>query len=659
MKALMFNTNIVKIGVSLFFATLFIIGASLYKDYGMAWDDYAMRDIGGVNIQHIAPQFLPKDLVGLDALHQFQNKDYGPAFEILLVFLESVLNLKHSKDIYEFRHLAVFTVFIMGVLAIFVSAKNIYGDYRWGLLAALMLVLSPRIFAEAFYNTKDIVFMSVIAMAIYGLTALLLKPSFRATIIHGFLTALAVDIRIMGIAIFALTLGALSIFYVQRQYSLKKILAVLSTYIAATIFFVVLMWPFLWSDPWGNFLYAFQNMAKFVRWNGYVLYLGDYIRAESLPWHYVPVWIVTTTPLIYTGLMLTGYVAILRKSISGWSITFSSHQHLIEIIAVLFFTIPIAAVITLGSVLYDGWRQLYFIYPAFILIAVKGAYEIQLVLRKNKLKNYIFTGILIICLSFNGYWMFMAHPLQNVYFNILVGKDWKSKFDLDYWGLGNKQALQYLLKNDSSPLITVKSSSFTPLDNTLKVLDEQEQKRIRVVDDDAIANYILDNYRQISPEAPVNFNQSDYELFYDKKIGEESIISVWKRKHIANQPYSIDVLKNLSISFLGIEKRESHDYAVLEITNLGDKVILASSSIGTPIRISWRYYDNAGQPTSQWDARRKDLPSDLGAFEKVKISIPLDSAKAIKGDVLQVSWVQDGVFWGYEKGVKPLSITFK
>ena len=231
------NINIVKMGVSLFFITLYVLGASLYKDYGMAWDDFAMRDIGGVNLQYIAPQFLPKDLAGLDALHQFQNKDYGPAFEILLVSLESVFNLKHSKDIYEFRHLAVFTVFVIGVLAIFVTAKNIYGDYRWGLLAALMLVLSPRIFAEAFYNTKDIVFMSVVAMAIYGLTALLIKLDFRAAIIHGFLTALAIDIRIMGIAIFALTLGALCTFYAQRKYSLKKILAVASIYIMVTIFF--------------------------------------------------------------------------------------------------------------------------------------------------------------------------------------------------------------------------------------------------------------------------------------------------------------------------------------------------------------------------------------------------------------------------------------
>ena len=419
------------------------------------------------------------------------------------------------------------------------------------------------------------------------------------------------------------------------------------------------MWPFLWSDPWGNFLYAFQNMAKFVRWNGYVLYCGDYIRAESLPWHYVPVWIVTTTPLIYTGLMLIGHVAIVKNSIGGWSIVSSSHQYLIEIITVLLFIIPIASVIALGSVLYDGWRQLYFIYPAFILIAVKGAHEIWLALAKNKRNKHIFIGIFIICLLFNGYWMLMAHPLQNVYFNILVGNNWKSKFDLDYWGLGNKQALQYLLKMDGSPLITIKSNSFTPLDNTLKVLDEQEQKRIRVVDDDAIANYILDNYRQISPEAPMIFNQSDYELFYDKKIGEESIINIYKRKRIANQPYSIDVLKNLSISFMGNEKRENRDYAVLEIANLGNTEILASSSIGTPVRISWRYLDNMGQPTSQWDERRKDLPADLQARERVRAAIPLDGAKAIKGNILEISWVQEGVFWGHEKGVKPLSVKFK
>jgi hypothetical protein len=45
---------------------------------------------------------------------------------------------------------------------------------------------------------------------------------------------------------------------------------------------------------------------------------------------------------------------------------------MIDLIILGLFIIPIVTVITLDSELYDGWRQLYFIYTAIILIAVRG-----------------------------------------------------------------------------------------------------------------------------------------------------------------------------------------------------------------------------------------------------------------------------------------------
>ena len=49
--------------------------------------------------------------------------------------------------------------------------------------------------------------------------------------------------------------------------------------------------------------------------------------------------------------------------------------------------------------------------------------------------------------------MIKDHPHQNVYFNFLAGKNIQTKFELDYWGLSNKQALEYILKNDSKNII--------------------------------------------------------------------------------------------------------------------------------------------------------------------------------------------------------------
>ena len=48
-----------------------------------------------------------------------------------------------------------------------------------------------------------------------------------------------------------------------------------------------------------------------------------------------------------------------------------------------------------------------------------------------------------------------------------------------------------------------------------------------------------------------------------------------------------------------------------------------------------------------------------GISQNADDCLPGDLFVAIKGNKLEVSWVQEGLFWGHDKGVKPLSITFK
>ena len=55
----------------------------------------------------------------------------------------------------------------------------------------------------------------------------------------------------------------------------------------------------------------------------------------------------------------------------------------------------------------------------------------------------IFTFLIIFK---NFYWMYSNHPFQNVYFNILAGKKFNERFEMDYWGISNKNALEYIAK---------------------------------------------------------------------------------------------------------------------------------------------------------------------------------------------------------------------
>lgn len=522
-----------KIWFFLFFVTYLTLGLCIYQDYGVSWDEPISRMNGLVNYKYLTEYFFPslvaESMHSIPNLHDWMDRDYGVAFELPVTAIERLLNLKESRDIFKFRHMATFLFSSLGVIAIYATCKKIYGDYRIGLLAALMLVLSPRIFAESFYNSKDIVFMTAIAIAIYTMTNFLSKPSLPWAVIHGFCTALAIDIRIMGIMILLCTIGALVIQLRKRVIPTQQLRISAETYILATCVFIIAMFPFLWINPWVHFLVVLKNMAQF-RWDSNVLYLGKMIPASNLPWHYVPVWILITTPPLYIILMIVGMAATLKQLIKNKFTLWSDNLEMHDLIHLSILIGPIAAVIILGSVLYDGWRQLYFVYPAFILLAIKGVITLSALFKHKKLIHYSAVGIMIASFTYSAYWMWAAHPMQNVYFNFLAGKDWKNKFDLDYWGLGNRDALQYIADHDPSTLITISADSATPLDRALMMMPEKDASRIVLSDKTSKPLYLLTNYRQVIDRNDSKYS-NEYDLFYRKVVCGETILSVFKRKN--------------------------------------------------------------------------------------------------------------------------------
>jgi hypothetical protein len=202
---------------------------------------------------------------------------------------------------------------------------------------------------------------------------------------------------------------------------------------------------------------------------------------------------------------------------------------MIDLIILGLFIIPIVTVITLDSVLYDGWRQLYFIYPALILIAVRGLKYVYACLSDYKIQRVMFTFLISLGLAYNTYWIWSAHPLQNVYFNSFVGGDWRNKFELDYWGLGNRDALQYILDHDHSQIINIAADSGTPLDRALMILKPEDRIRFNLSRDNAAPLYVLTNYRWVRNRDDSKYS-TGYNLFYQKIVSGEIILSVYKRK---------------------------------------------------------------------------------------------------------------------------------
>ena len=102
--------------------------------------------------------------------------------------------------------------------------------------------------------------------------------------------------------------------------------------------------------------------------------------------------------------------------------------------------------IALHSVLYDDWRQLYFIYPSFVMLALYCIYKIY----QTSLR-WVIIGACALQIALLGFFMVKYHPFEEVYFNELVSHDkeyLRKNYELDYWGPVFKQALDYLLTKD-------------------------------------------------------------------------------------------------------------------------------------------------------------------------------------------------------------------
>jgi Dolichyl-phosphate-mannose-protein mannosyltransferase len=515
-------TNVIQfskkhLAACLILATSLVLGFIVFGDYGIAWDEPNQRVIGQRSWDYV--------FSGDNTLNDFKNRDYGVAVELPLIFLEKTLGMNDTRDIYRMRHLTIHLFFLLSAFAFYFLIWFLYRNKPLAICGYLMFLLSPRIYAQSFFNSKDIPFMCMFIFCFLVFAIAFRDKKIRYFALLGILSGLLINIRIMGIVILVVVTALVLTDIIMGRYR-KKMLLNYIVYLVLTVTVVVLSWPWLWQDPAGHFRIAFSNMSKF-RWNNNILMNGDFVKASAVGWKYLPQWFGLTTPVIYLLLGIAGFVFLVfrffRKSFDFIRQTIN-RNHLIYLVC---FAGPVIAVIVLHSVLYDGWRQLYFIYPAFLLLAVYGL--------SSLVKARVFSGdlpkvavsiLLIVSFASIGFTMIKSHPFEDVFFNILLSKKdqyLRKTFELDYWGTSYKQALEYIVARDHSPELKIKVANL-PGEFNSYILKPEDRKRIRYVESDDQADYFITNYR---------WHFRDYSYPKEKKIfsitiQNSEICSAWK-----------------------------------------------------------------------------------------------------------------------------------
>ncbi|HRO43837.1 MAG TPA: hypothetical protein PL009_13455 [Flavipsychrobacter sp.] len=257
---------------------------------------------------------------------------------------------------------------------------------------------------------------------------------------------------------------------------------------------------------------------SYFRWPYTVLFRGATTPAGELsPW-YLPIWIGISTLVVWLVVFVfgigAGLVAWLRKPLEFFYNT--PHRH---IVLYLYLAIaPLTMVIALGSIVYDDWRHLYFIYPALVMLGLYGVTKL-----KNKGLSRIVLVLIFMQSGVAAYQLIKLHPFQIVYFNSLVSHDEEAlrhNYEMDYWGTGYKQALEYLIANAPEQEIKIVRGK-PPLIFNVDILQVQDRPRIKFVEE-AEATYFVTNFRTHPEDYPYP------NVVYEIKRQNSTILRIYK-----------------------------------------------------------------------------------------------------------------------------------
>ena len=293
----------------LLFSLYFAVGLFIVRDYGISIDEIYEHEISLSNYVYVmgkgmsASQSENVKNAANDAhnLITYHDRFYGTALQNVTVFIEHLFRFElPSRDVFLLRHFFTFlNYFIAGIFFYLILCRR-FGNTFIPLLGALFYILYPRFFGESFYNIKDIMFFSWYVISTYFVLRWPESKGNSFLFSAAISLAIATNTRILGVSV--LLLACVFAFAIgTRRKALMLAVLTFVCYIVIT--------PFTWENPLKNTIDIFLHFLHFQPWDGTHFYMGEMITRE-VPWHYIPVWMGLTVPLLYIIMFFIGVAAI-------------------------------------------------------------------------------------------------------------------------------------------------------------------------------------------------------------------------------------------------------------------------------------------------------------------------------------------------------------
>ena len=519
------SDKILKLCTVIVFIIFGITGLLIYDDYGVTLDEPYERRTGLVNLKFILQDLmhkpLPEELIAIPELGSYEDQDYGFILQFPTILFEYFTNFKHDiSSIYQLRHLWTFLNFYISVIFFNLLLYQRFRNHLISLLGTLFLIISPRIFADGFYNTKDLLFLSWFTISLFFLYRFIHQPTKRNSLVLAIAIALAANTRIIGYILLIVACVYLLCIFFRKEMDWKEFFTNGLILIGVNILLWFLFFPASWGKPIDflmQSLHHFSNNSS----GSQELYLGKFEPSMHLPWHYLPVWIFISTPFFYTALFFIGFVYLIKPfHIRDLDQVF---DFFILGILIISFLLPIC----LHSTLYNGWRHFYFLYILFLYFVI---FALSILLEnKTKAIRSATLGLSVGSLIFNGVWMIRNHPYEMVYFNALIREKAPYNFEKDYWRASSSECLRFIASQSADLRIEVGDYD-AELYSAKFALKKSDRDRIVEEPfgyDASHMKYLVLNYTKvIGNEKEIPF----YEPVYKIQVDGMNIAAVFERK---------------------------------------------------------------------------------------------------------------------------------
>jgi hypothetical protein len=429
--------------------------------YGLTVDEFNTDDYGPKALAWYTSRF--KDRSHFESV-EFSLWYYGPWFQMLTAYVQSF----GLADRISVRHAMTFLVGLAGVVALLPIGRLAVG--RWGGLTAIALCLMTGYFyGSLFFTPIDVPFVAAMTWATLAILVMTrpVVPSWRATIVVGLLTGLAIATRTGGVITHAYLFAALMLcaieFWASRgRLTLRYLIQIGSRYgtaIAISWMTAFALWPWLQiGNPFRQFKIALVHFAtipmtyEFSHW-------GERVWTSALPAFYIPGQLVARLPeafllllavafihAIAAGIVLAREAGATRRhernaSLRSAALMVARGRAIFVICAAVI--LPVGFLIVQHATVYDGIRHVLFVIPMLAVWAGVGLRSLLPLLRRAPVVVAAATGAYVASVVSS---LAVLHPLEYVAMNVLAGgtRGAYDNFELDYWSVAATEALRRL-----------------------------------------------------------------------------------------------------------------------------------------------------------------------------------------------------------------------